>query len=558
MSEDENSGFIRLQTQSHVSASQWRQWTNVLGLDYRETENVWDEIGYPIFAITRQLPPIPQILQVRAERRWNTIHDFRDEIAPLWAIIYLLERLNDEMLVGDRTTESIFHFFRNHVTSQAGKNRCEALIEQFAIDLAKLILVAKLVAKETISLTEVVNIVTRKQLSVANVIDLGLQTLGTRPYAHICKSCLQGPSEPEELAGPADVADQGEESRNDQENTDGQKITSRYSPDALNSFILDFRKSLEEIYTEQSREKRNDEVFSEVDLLSMRLQALGEFDPLQATIPSPDEADQIVAKHMSSGSKGVPSNPSGQKTAPSQNMASSGRRSRSVQSSTSDPVVLRSPDKKSAKIDSLPNEDSRQTSDEVNRNLISPTHISTSDFNQKVHQVGRLLGAAERCDETVWQLFLNPESELENGQALADALADETNPVNQAYALIKAASQLIGLKKLLDLDDRPRRNLRFNTQISSFINIAQATQKTFQPDDRQLEGLAIILDHTVVTLLRLENLRINYLFASQRPDYYTPDAVAQYREKKCPPCNPSSTRPCSNRLLPRPMAIPPP
>ena len=50
----------------------------------------WDEIGYPIFTITRQLPPIPQILQVRTERRWNTIYDFRDEIAPLWAIIYLL------------------------------------------------------------------------------------------------------------------------------------------------------------------------------------------------------------------------------------------------------------------------------------------------------------------------------------------------------------------------------------------------------------------------------------------------------------------------------------
>jgi len=50
----------------------------------------WDEIGYPIFAITHQLPPIAQILQVRAEPCWNTIHDFRDEIAPLWAIIYLL------------------------------------------------------------------------------------------------------------------------------------------------------------------------------------------------------------------------------------------------------------------------------------------------------------------------------------------------------------------------------------------------------------------------------------------------------------------------------------
>jgi len=194
--------------------------------------------------------------------------------------------------------------------------------------------------------------------------------------------------------------------------------------------------------------------------------------------------------------------------------------------------VLGSPDKEIAKIGSLPDEESRQTSDEVDKNLISPTHISPSDFSQKVHQVGRLLGAAERCDETVWQLFLDPESELENSQALADALADETNSVNQAYALIKAASQLIGLKKLLDLDDRPQRNLRFNTQISSFINIAQATQKTFRPDDRQLEGLATILDHAVATLLRLENLRINYLFASQRPDNYTPDAVAQYREKK--------------------------
>ena len=53
MSQGTHSGFIRLQTQSRVSATQWKQWAEALGLEPLEIEDVWNEIGYPIFTATQ-------------------------------------------------------------------------------------------------------------------------------------------------------------------------------------------------------------------------------------------------------------------------------------------------------------------------------------------------------------------------------------------------------------------------------------------------------------------------------------------------------------------------
>ena len=85
-----HSSFIRLQTQSRISAIQWKQWSNALGLETLEVEDIWDEIGYPIVTATRQLPPISFILQLRAERRQADLFDFKDEIASLLTFLNLL------------------------------------------------------------------------------------------------------------------------------------------------------------------------------------------------------------------------------------------------------------------------------------------------------------------------------------------------------------------------------------------------------------------------------------------------------------------------------------
>ena len=43
---NDRSGFIRLQTQSHIAATQWQQWTEALDLEPVAVEDIWDEIGY--------------------------------------------------------------------------------------------------------------------------------------------------------------------------------------------------------------------------------------------------------------------------------------------------------------------------------------------------------------------------------------------------------------------------------------------------------------------------------------------------------------------------------
>ena len=284
--------------------------------------------------------------------------------------------------------------------------------------------------------------------------------------------------------------------------------------------------------------------------------------PTARQIPSPDEAEEIAIRRDQS----IDSNRILERSAPPRLAPSIGRRSlaglyrgsgRSAGGSTGatadsateaesieagvgtdavessgdarktiDPAVLAAAREAT---DADQDEDAAPTPSEEDIVKVAP--VSAADFSQKVHQLGQLLGSAERGDEAVWQLFLNPERLLEERQGLAAALITAESPANQAYRLIKGATQFIGLKHLLQLDHLPQRNRRFTSQISGFINIAQAAHKNFLPNDRQLEGLDIILDHTANALLRLENLRINRHYAQEHPDHYTAEAVTAYREK---------------------------
>ena len=185
---NDRSDFIRLQTQSHIAATQWQQWTEALDLEPVAVEDLWDEIGYPVLTATRQLPPIPFILQLRAERRHVDLFEFKDEIAPLLAFLNLFAQLGDDTL-GGKAIPVLFRFFRLKVASRVG----DQLIEEFVIDLCKLILVARIIDTETITLTAVLTSVTRKQTPVAQVVDFGTQALGSHPYARLFHRCLTGP-----------------------------------------------------------------------------------------------------------------------------------------------------------------------------------------------------------------------------------------------------------------------------------------------------------------------------------------------------------------------------
>lgn len=557
MSQGTHSGFIRLQTQSRVSATQWKQWAEALGLEPLEIEDVWNEIGYPIFIATQQLPPISFILQLRSERREANLFDFKDEIAPLLIFLNLLGQLKDDKLDGDKAIAILFRFYRIKVCSEAGEHRADELVENFIVDLCKLILVARIIDKEAITLNEVLNIVLRKQTSVDQAVELGLQTLGSQSYASAFQKCLGGPPSLEEMA----CWEEEEDDEEGNEENEGEKRP-RKSASSLDRFVFDFRKALQAFYAIRAASEEGYEPGKECKMLNTRLAALKEFDPLHAIIPSPDEAEEIAIRRDQS----IDSNRILEHSAPPRLAPSIGRRSlagfsrgsgRSAGGSTGatadsateaesteggvgtgavessgdagetiDPAVLAAALEAT---DADQDEDAAPTSSEEDIVKIAP--VSAADFSQKVHQLGQLLGSAERGDEAVWQLFLNPERLLEERQGLAAALITAESPANQAYRLIKGATQFIGLKHLLQLDHLPQRNRRFTSQISSFINIAQAAHKNFLPNDRQLEGLDIILDHTANALLRLENLRINRHYAQEHPDHYTAEAVTAYREK---------------------------
>ena len=285
---NDRSGFIRLQTQSHIAATQWQQWTEALDLEPVAVEDIWDEIGYPVLTATRQLPPIPFILQLRAERRHVDLFEFKDEIAPLLAFLNLFAQLGDDTL-GGKAIPVLFRFFRLKVASRVGDHRADQLIEEFVIDLCKLILVARIIDTETITLTAVLTLVTRKQTPVAQVVDLGIQALGSHPYARLFHRCLTGPPSAEEMAQwDAEDDEEGDEEKDEEE------VVPRRSPYPLDRFISDFRTALEAFYTVQAGSAETDETNNPRELLAARLAALKAFDPLRATIPSPDEAEEIA------------------------------------------------------------------------------------------------------------------------------------------------------------------------------------------------------------------------------------------------------------------------
>ena len=70
-------GLSRLQNQSCIPATTWRQWCNLLKLDPIEAVDVWEEICHPIMVATGKVPEVPYILQMRAARLELDIFDFK-------------------------------------------------------------------------------------------------------------------------------------------------------------------------------------------------------------------------------------------------------------------------------------------------------------------------------------------------------------------------------------------------------------------------------------------------------------------------------------------------
>jgi len=108
MSKMVSDGLARLQNQSRIPASTWRQWCNLLKLDPIDAVDVWEEICYPITIATRKTPEIPFLLQMRAARLDLDIFDFKEEAPKLLHVITFLYALRDPRLTGGKIKSALF------------------------------------------------------------------------------------------------------------------------------------------------------------------------------------------------------------------------------------------------------------------------------------------------------------------------------------------------------------------------------------------------------------------------------------------------------------------
>ncbi|MEW6754560.1 MAG: hypothetical protein AB1505_26790, partial [Candidatus Latescibacterota bacterium] len=163
--------------------------------------------------------------------------------------------------------------------------------------------------------------------------------------------------------------------------------------------------------------------------------------------------------------------------------------------------------------------------------VVDPVEVISSELNEKIRFVARLLATVEPLDQLVWTLLLDPMAAVKDCRALARVVGTASTPARQAYQAVREIARHVSLRSLLHLPGQVvRRERNLVVEISAFMNNARSS-RSFEADSRQLAPLPRILEHAVGALIRLEALKTNHYFTQQHPDRYSPNAVTVYYEE---------------------------
>ncbi len=191
MSKTASDGLARLQNESRIPASTWRQWCNLLKMDSVEAIDVWEEICHPIMIANRKVPKIPYILQLRSQRPQLDIFEFKEEIAKVLNLITFLYTLDDECLVKGKVKSALLKLYRNVHAKMSPTEPYTAFIDRFLIEACMMVLVTKVLKGPNISLAGVLKPLVEGRGSIVQVMRLGTKSLGEEPYSDTVRECLQ-------------------------------------------------------------------------------------------------------------------------------------------------------------------------------------------------------------------------------------------------------------------------------------------------------------------------------------------------------------------------------
>jgi len=575
--------LARIQTQSRIPVTQRKEWCDLFGLELGDVSQIWDAVCFPMMVVTHSIPDVAYVLQMRALRPDADLEEFKEELAPVLHLNGLLGSLQDEAITGGKYRAAVLQLYQHSVGSHAATVSSREYLRRAVVELCVAVLLAKVLPGSNVSFTRVVRLITEGKISRQALCALVIQS---QPVGEV-GDCLQAlddydaialeaavnvpppaaevEAEIEEQEGsveePASVEDPAmspsEEDEDYEEVEDGLELDDEAEDDDVEDaveedvdrFLDYFRLALGAVYDPETADGEE-----APESPQARARAIAEFDPFSARIPSVEEARQLA-----SGARGgakPPAAPRGDGNLSSNrrlNQPAASRVSMPGAGSTSGGSGASSPPgsaneratepgtrarPSTAHIDGTESEaDNPLESDglpplpESPDEVLETVAVGPQDLGNVVQRIGQLLGQLEARDVRVWTVLHSPEAEIDGAAELAEALATAGAGASDAYRAVRYVAQLQYLKSLLKSPpDQRLKQLRFELEVTAFINTVSSARRVFEADSRQLISLPRVLDNAAAALVRLEALRTAVLMIREDPQSYTAEvAIARYQ-----------------------------
>jgi hypothetical protein len=530
-------GLTRIQAQSRIPVTQWKEWCDVLGLRIGDVAEIWDVVCFPMMAASRSIPDVAYILQMRAARSDIDLEEFKEELAPILHTNALLGSLQDESIAGGRYRAAVLQLYRHVSNLPVSSISSRDCVRHTIVELCTTVLLTKVLPGENVSFTRLVRVLTEGRTSrqalcsmvaqaepIAEVVDFlqALDDFDSAAQAQPGNTHTTGVDE--ESASPTDD-DDGAEAEHSTEVVEESELDDVEDEgdeeDEIDLFLDHFRLALSAIY---DPEALGDEGTAESP--EARERAIVEFDPLTARIPSVEEARQLASGGGGGGNASRARQRGPSKSAnPLLGKPSGARPSTAGRAGGGGGTTKAEGESSEKESDGLP--PLAESPDDV----LQPVQVAPDDLGKIVFHIGQLLGALEGRDARVWTLFHSPETDIEETAELAQALATAASGACDAYRSVRFVAQHQHLKSLLKLPpDKRMKVLRFELEATGFINTVSSARRVFEADSRQLMPLPRVLDQAAACLVRLEALRTAVLMIREDPQGFSVEAVTERYE----------------------------
>ena len=328
-------GLSRLQNESRIPTSTWRQWCDMLKMEPLDAVDVWEEICHPIMVANRKVPEVPYILQLRRARPHLDIYEFKEEVAKVLHLVTFLYLLRDDRLIKGKVKSALLKLYRKVADRVGDGHHHTVFVQQFIIEACMAVLVTKLMKGPNISLSGVLKPIVEGRGSLEQIVRLGMKAIGDASYGDAVRECLDMQYlDPNAVVAPAsgngqsatddddaadvdddedddeddddvaadDAADDDDEDDEDDDEDDEDDDDDDDDDDEaqIEGFLVKFKTALCAVYEAESvvGESDDDDDFDDGldEILDARIKATESFAPVTATIPSMEEAQSIARR----------------------------------------------------------------------------------------------------------------------------------------------------------------------------------------------------------------------------------------------------------------------